>query len=100
MTLTRAEAAQRHAQRRHTWTLDGFVWSRLPIASVTLIGFRRHFRYFYSEADGMYDFADDVRELVCEPIRGDVTAMWSDPREWLGTKTNDDDDCPSRRAHR
>lgn len=30
----------------------------------------------------LYDFADDVRELVCEPIRFDVYAMWNDPREW------------------
>jgi hypothetical protein len=32
----------------------------------------------------VYDFADDVRELVCEPIRGDVYAMWSDPKERWG----------------
>lgn len=29
----------------------------------------------------VYDFTNDVRELVCEPIRFDVYAMWSDPRE-------------------
>ncbi len=28
-----------------------------------------------------YDFTDDVRELVCEPIRHDVYAMWADPWE-------------------
>jgi len=28
------------------------------------------------------DNVDDVRELVCERIRPDVYADWSDPREW------------------
>jgi hypothetical protein len=32
-------------------------------------------------AANRYDFTDDVRELVCDPIRPDVYAMWADPRE-------------------
>jgi hypothetical protein len=31
----------------------------------------------------IYDFTDDVRELVTEPIRFDLAAMWADPRERL-----------------
>ncbi len=31
----------------------------------------------------VYDFADDVRELVCERIQFNRVAMWADPREWL-----------------
>jgi hypothetical protein len=31
----------------------------------------------------VFTLEPDVRELVCEPIRGDVYAMWSDPRELL-----------------
>jgi hypothetical protein len=31
-----------------------------------------------------FDLESDVRELVCEPIRGDVYAMWSDPTERWG----------------
>jgi hypothetical protein len=30
-----------------------------------------------------YDFEPDVRELVTEPIRFDLAAMWADPRERL-----------------
>lgn len=35
----------------------------------------------------IYDFEDDVRELVLVPIRGELPAMWSDPREQLGLRT-------------
>lgn len=85
----KAEQQERRAARRampprrDTFILDGFVWSRLPLVSVTLIGARRNFKHFYPMTDGMYDLADDVRELVCERIRFDVYAEWSDPREWL-----------------
>lgn len=48
----------------------------LPLVRVVLCG--RH----VNAAD--YDFLEDVRELVCEPIRFEVYAMWSDPRERLG----------------
>lgn len=32
----------------------------------------------------VFSLVDDVRELICEPLRGDVYAMWSDPRERWG----------------
>jgi hypothetical protein len=32
----------------------------------------------------VYDQAEDVRELVLEPLRFDVFAEWVDPRERLG----------------
>jgi hypothetical protein len=32
----------------------------------------------------VYDFVDDVRELVCEPLQYDRLAMWSDPWERFG----------------
>jgi hypothetical protein len=36
----------------------------------------------------VYNLEPDVRELVCEPIRFDVYAEWSDPRErWGGVHT-------------
>src|SRR5205807_90016 len=32
----------------------------------------------------LFSFEDDVRERVLEPLRHDVVAQWSDPREQLG----------------
>jgi hypothetical protein len=62
----------------------------LPLSRVWLHGPRWH--RLLANTDGLieydrelglsiYDFTDDVRELVCEPIRHDVYAMWTDPRE-------------------
>jgi hypothetical protein len=59
----------------------------LPLPRVVLTGPRCWTLCRDSQPDpdcwqqNVYDFADDVRELVCERIRFDVYAMWSDPRE-------------------
>jgi hypothetical protein len=57
---------------------------RLPMPKVWLHGRRAPWFLTAAIARGYYDFSDDVRELVLEPIRDDVYAEWSDPRErWL-----------------
>ena len=107
MTLTRAEAAQRHARRPATGgnilgpgrrNPDGsyvhvyrklHVPTPLPMPRVVLQG-RRWWQFCRdSQADpecwqtNVYDFFADVRELVCEQLRVDVYAEWADPRDWL-----------------
>jgi len=109
--VTRAEAAQSHARRPAVgghllWpglrNPDGsyvhvyrklHIVSPLPLPRVVLQGPRWwHFcRDSQPDPDlwqtNAYDFADDVRELVCEPIRFDVYAMWSDPLERLQVRS-------------
>lgn len=69
--------------------LHGPKWQRafnvqhLPIAEVDPVAARR---YLPSVKFWWYDFTDDVRERVLEPIRFDVYAEWSDPREQWGRK--------------
>lgn len=77
--------ARRAARRRRRHVhLNGWLWCRLPMPRVWLQGPRWR-RFLVSTERGCidYDFADDVRELVMEPIRFDLAAMWADPRERL-----------------
>lgn len=107
--MTRADAAQRHARRPAVGGtlfepsiryVDGsyyHVYRRLPIRTpllmprVFLQGPRwRQFNVTFVRKNRvqhhpcLYDFADDVRELVCEPLQYDRVALWSDPYERLG----------------
>jgi hypothetical protein len=67
------------------------VRTPLPMPRAVLVGPRwRRLLMTYRTANGrmahhpcIYDFTDDVRELVTEPIRFDLAAMWADPRERL-----------------
>ena len=67
------------------------VRTPLPMPRVVLQGPKwRHCLMTYRTITGkvahhprVYDFFDDVRELVCEQVRFDVYAEWADPREWL-----------------
>lgn len=67
------------------------VRTELPLPRAVLCGPRwRRFLMTYRTTTGrlayhpcIYDFAPDVRELVCEPVQFDRVAMWADPRERL-----------------
>jgi hypothetical protein len=75
------EEIRQRAIRRAGWLEGRAVRERLPMPRVWACG--RRWRTLLTP-DGFYDFFDDVRELVCDPIRHDVYAMWSDPREVWG----------------
>jgi hypothetical protein len=99
----KAESQARRAAKRLTCTLlacwpphrlrmprayfQGQNWQRafdvqrVPIAEVDPVSAKYHRP---GKRVLVYDFTDDVRELVCEPIRHDVYAMWSDPWESWG----------------
>jgi hypothetical protein len=75
------------AARRHVRL---FIRTPLPMPHVFLHGPRwRRFLVEYERRGRvrhhprLYDFAADVRELVCEPLQFDRVAMWADPRERL-----------------
>lgn len=69
---------RRRAIRRAGWLEGRAFRDRLPLPRVWARG--RRWRSFLT-ADGFYEFEPDVRELVLQPIRFDVAAMWTDPRE-------------------
>jgi len=74
-----------HLPMPRVW-LQGPKWRRLfdvknvPIAEIDRLAARYHRP---GRKVLTYDFAEDVRELVCEQIRFDVFAEWCDPREIL-----------------
>jgi hypothetical protein len=65
--------------------LSGFTWSRLPMLKLRVLGRNHNFVFPSARSGECYDLVEDVvREQVCEPIRPDVYAMWSDARErWM-----------------
>jgi hypothetical protein len=80
----KAEIKARRAARRRQRIilLNGWLWCRLPMPRVFLHGPRWR-RFLVPGEKNYYDFAADVRELVCEPVQFDRVAMWADPRERL-----------------
>lgn len=76
----RERLRRRRMIRRAGWLEGRATRDGLPMPFVYARG--RRWRSFLTE-DGCYDFAADVRELVCEPLAFDRVAMWADPRERL-----------------
>jgi hypothetical protein len=73
-------------RRRHLVLLRGWLWNALRVRVVILGPDRYEFlvhRAFAPSEWPHYDFEDDVRELICEPVHFNTVAMWSDPRERL-----------------
>jgi hypothetical protein len=71
---------RRRAIRRAGWLEGRAFRDRLALPRVWARG--RRWRSFLTD-EGYYDFAADVRELICEPVQFDRVAMWADPRERL-----------------
>jgi hypothetical protein len=97
--VTRYRKDLRRLSTRRMWSLDrlplprayfrGPMWKRLcgvhetPIADIDADAAKLH-------RPGrkllIFSFEDEVRERVLQPVRHDVVAGWSDPREQLGLR--------------
>jgi hypothetical protein len=95
--LTLDRLGRRRRSVRRLWSFDhlpmpraffrGPKWKRLCGVSERLIADVDPFAAQYHRPGRkllLFSFEDDVRERACVPIRGDVCAQWSDPREQLG----------------
>lgn len=71
---------------RHILLLHGWLWNALRSRVVIVGPDRREFcvhRAFAPSDLPHYDFEDDVRDLILEPVQFNRAAMWSDPSERL-----------------